>query len=885
MRKQFRLFQLVLVISLTVLCSMSARIFASSNLDIGSKVDILISAKATIQEKKAAEQLNKYLHLIYPSSQFAVTSVFNKNNLTIWMGLLDFLSLDESLVKEIPTQEEGFLIRSQNSKSVTIASRSARGLFNAVYALAEKLGCGFYLSYEGVPMPKKELIFRDWEMTDFPLQNERIVFDWHNFLSGCTGWSYDDWCSWIDQSAKMRYNTIMVHAYGNNPMFGFEYNGLKKEVGYLTTSISGRDWGAQHIMDIRRLPGGEIFADPVFGSETARVPDDQRSEAATRLMSRVFKHANEMAMKINFAIDVDTWSANPKNIIESLPSESRIKLETQYVVNPETVDGYQYYKAQVKSLLKSYPGISTITVWVRSNGTLWRDIKPEQFPKSWQNEWKQVLLKNPEILADKSGASTFAFSKIVVAFQRALKDLKREDVEIAFGSWRWDFLPSASLLIPSKCTLIPLDWSINFETSETQNLLSKVGQSRKLIPIVWAHHDDHRYMGRPYTPYPDFNKMLLERNAAGFGIIHWTTRPLDLFFKSLGDQVWSKTENRKIESTLLTYNQTIFGSKQQPLLDYITEWIERGPMFGRETSDHLFDLGTQKTGDIYEPAEVRMERSKSRMDLLQKVDQSVLSKSGQKCFKYCESMELFYRGIFENQDKFTKVYAMLERHHIDSARVILQTVYPEKTIEAYAKASTILPITSGEKALIISMGTRWLPDFLNLKQRARMTGIYYKFQATQHDPLAQSPGTNTYFVDEKKIFWSCLGEKEMKSGRTGTFSNNEIRELPENSRTYLLINQPLTFPLATIGRNNLEAGKYRLELKYLNSVTNSDDCRLFLKGKNGITLLPLESIISGSKLKVISTRIEINAGEKYDLYIESGSNGKLLTNLIIMPIE
>jgi hypothetical protein len=280
-----------------------------------------------------------------------------------------------------------------------------------------------------------------------------------------------------------------------------------------------------------------------------------------------------------------------------------------------------------------------------------------------------------------------------------------------------------------------------------------------------------------------------------------------------------------------------------------------------------------------------MDRLKARMDLLQKVDQSALSKSGQMYYNYYHSMEQFYRSMFENQDKFAKVYAILERHHIDSAKVILQTVSPEKTIETYKKASTILPVTSGEKALIISMGTRWLPDFLNLKQRARMADVYYKFQATQHDLLAQSPGTNTYFVDEKKIFWSCLGEKELKAGTAGIFSKEEAQGLPENSRTYLRINQPLTFPLATIGKNNPEAGKYRIELRYMASSSAGNDCKIFLVNKE--ERIPLQTILekSGRKLNTISTLTEIKSREKYSLMIDPGSGEMRLTNLVISPIK
>jgi hypothetical protein len=848
------------------------------------KVDIVIPANATKQIIKAANELELFLQPVFPSYEFSVTTNTKTSGLKILFGTVDLLTPSPSFIKDIPVQEEGFMIRCLSDKTVVIASKSIKGLFNAVYSLLEKLGYGFYLSYEAAPPSKKELSFKEWEMSDYPLTNERIVFDWHNFMSGCTGWNYGDWCSWIDQSAKMRFNTIMVHAYGNNPMFSFEYNGLKKEVGYLTTSISGRDWGSQHIKDVRRLPGGELFREPVFGSQAAMVPDSQRGEAATNLMARVFEHASDMSMKIVFAVDVDTWSANPKNIIESLPPACRIKLEPQDIVNPETAEGYQYYKAQIKSLLNNYPQISTICIWVRTGATLWRNIKTSQFPESWTKEWNQIIIRHPELTTDNLGPSTFAFSKIVTAFQKALKELKHDDITLGFGSWGWEFLPSAGLLLPDYCALMPLDYRIIFDSEETRAIHSKIGANRKLIPIVWAHHDDHRYFGRPYAPYSDFNNLLKERNASGFGIIHWTTRPLDLYFKGLVDQVWQSSENKSIASIIADYNKTIMGSTQDPLMDYMTEWILRGPMFGRETTEHFFDLGKQISGENYEPTEVTLNLIRKRSDILKKVNPAELSGFGSKVLDYYSSMEVYYESLFQNQDKFTKAYSYLGRQSIDSATSILQTVTPEKTIELYAKASIILPITSGEKAAVISMGARWLPDFVNLKQRARMTDICYKFEATQHDTLAQFPGTTTYSIDRNKILWSCLGEREIKGGVAGVFESKEASDLPENSLSFMVFKAPFSVPVVTIGKNPLAPGKYKLEIKYVDSASEGDGCKLFLVSKNSRISLQTNSVYPGTKLRTITTQIEIQKDEKHSLEIDPGKSGKFFTNLIIKPI-
>ena len=74
-----------------------------------------------------------------------------------------------------------------------------------------------------------------------------------------------------------------------------------------------------HVNDVRRLWGGEVFEQAVFGADAAIVPDDRRAEAAQKLMQSVFACAAERAMEVYFAVDVDTLSANPQELIATLP--------------------------------------------------------------------------------------------------------------------------------------------------------------------------------------------------------------------------------------------------------------------------------------------------------------------------------------------------------------------------------------------------------------------------------------------------------------------------------------------------------------------------------------------------------------------------------------
>ena len=77
-----------------------------------NKVDILISPKAGIQEAKAADQLCECLKVIYPTYKFSVTTVLNKGNRIIRMGLPGYFAAGEPILKEIPIQNEGFIMGS-----------------------------------------------------------------------------------------------------------------------------------------------------------------------------------------------------------------------------------------------------------------------------------------------------------------------------------------------------------------------------------------------------------------------------------------------------------------------------------------------------------------------------------------------------------------------------------------------------------------------------------------------------------------------------------------------------------------------------------------------------------------------------------------------------
>ena len=133
-----------------------------------------------------------------------------------------------------------------------------------------------------------------------------------------------------------------------------------------------------------------------------------------------------------------------------------------------------------------------------------------------------------------------------------------------------------------------------------------------MVPIVWAQHDDREYAGRSYVPFSGLGSMLQWSNSAGYGVIHWTTRPLDLFFKSVADQVWTGSEDEALDRTATEMARRTFGNDTQELgKRYLLDWIYSGPAFGRETSDKFISLTLD--------AENEAIGAKARLDLLKQI--------------------------------------------------------------------------------------------------------------------------------------------------------------------------------------------------------------------------------------------------------------------------
>ena len=770
----------------------------------------------TPTEEFAAEELSKLLGEIYPSTQFLIRKRKTDPDNIIHLSTTSSFNVNRAHNKPPALAKSGAFSITHHENTASIVGYDGISLLYGVYALLEQLGYSFQLSHDVIPKPQKLFSFTNWEISDFPLKEERIIFNWHNFLSGCTGWDLDDWKHWIRQAVKLRFNAIMIHTYGNNPLNTFNYNGESKEIGYLSTTLKGRDWGTEHVNDVRRLTGGELFQAHTFGSNAALVADEDRSATATRLMQQVFDFADQLGLKIYFAFDIDTRTANPQNILATLPEESVITTTDGFrIANPETAQGLAFYIAQAESLLNKYPQVDNLCIWTRkfNPNPAWltplRGITPDQFPENWQKEYGSIMRSNTDLEGDLFAPSAFVIGKIIKAFQQTAKDIN-PDVEVSSGSWEFDFLTSADIIYPEDVTLIPLDFKVVFDSFEVREQLTAIGQNRKIIPIVWAHHDDHRYIGKPYSPFQNFNSKLDTCNSHGFGIIHWTTRPLDIYFKSLSYQVWQSGKNIALTNINHQYAVRLFYNLHKKMTPYLDSWIKNAPMFGRETSDHFMDPGSFIIGEQPESPDKFLQNIEERVSILNAIDQNGLSTQAKTMLKYYQGMEHFFFEFITQQNLLYQANKYWNEGAIKDTKASILEAEPEKAINAFANYIRFGETTHGEKAIVISLNLRWYPDFIDQKQLVRLESIRYNFQPTFHDFLAKAPGTYTFFIDQEKNWYLGLGEHEI----TGVKAFQSKVPLSMTRDSYIQTADQFEIPLRTIRQKNLSKGRYHLKLDF-----------------------------------------------------------------------
>jgi len=155
--------------------------------------------------------------------------------------------------------------------------------------------------------------------------------------------------------------------------------------------------------------------------------------------------------------------------------------------------------------------------------------------------------------------------------------------------------------------------------------------------------------------------MLRWSNSAGYGVIHWTTRPLDLFFKNISNQVWTSSLDETLDVTSSVMAARTFGIRAQGLgTRYLLNWIDDAPAFGRETSDRYLDQFLDESSE--EPG------AKLRLALLARMMPLAQNAAERDWIGYYQDWEHYALDVYQAQSALQDSYAAQEAGKLQAAR-------------------------------------------------------------------------------------------------------------------------------------------------------------------------------------------------------------------------
>ena len=814
----------------------------------GESITIVTGEDARPPVKFAAAELVSYLGRIYPEDQFVPASRPAPAGRSVVLALngsktarthgISAASPGGYRIKHLPAAGGG-------GHLLVVADRP-EAMPHAAYGLLGKLGCAFGFGEEAVPGPLPEggPDFAACEAADVPLSRDRYIFNWHNFLSTCTGWSKEDWVEWIGDGSKTGYNAIMTHCYPNNPMIPGSFEGVERPVGFIATTRQGRDWSVPHVNDVRRLPGGEVFDHPVFGSREVVAlegrPAGEQAVAVRKMMRRAFEEAKRRGMKVHMTIDCDLARANPQQMIRKLPATARFKVPYKgvgwlmdpagdlWLVRPDTPEGYAYIKEQARQLLEAYPQIDEINFWRRAYGSLTTQLKRAHLPADWHADFDRKLATLPALPKGMhdNHAWNFLLAKRIAAWKQACKELGRLDIGFATGSWRPHWIASAAWWLAPETRLVMLDSEIRRGPKDSlrhnQALAEQIGKlvqpPGRFVPIIWSHHDDGEYVGAHLEPYPKLVDSLASWNSDSFGVIHWLPQLHTRHLQHHGRQVWQGTKNEPYVETVRWWNERRYPGKiAGQVVELEMDRLKTLPAFGRETTQHFIDRPLAKYLHRYDglTADKVIAASKRRRKAFAQLATTPnLPKSAREALAYQGFYEEFCGSLWTAQQQAEEIATAVKTGDRPRAVELARSLDAHVPLKAYGCMLDNGLESQSARGLFVSMALRWWPDVEDLRQKLGVQASSFQFAPTRHESLAFMRGDKTWWVDRETHLWRVLGETEtgakVFTRRQAPVHRNA--SYAEIGRHGLVSDQALNLKLGSLHGKPLASGRYRLTL-------------------------------------------------------------------------
>jgi hypothetical protein len=488
-------------------------------------ITIFASDAAHEVERYAAEELRRYLSILYRfEPQIRHEPLESLDGPAIVIG-------DPRRHKSLrltgwpQLKSDGFCLRTVNVDPdvLVIAGGSARGTMFGVYELLERFGVCFMLSGDVLPPSPRPFRLTGFDERLEPAYAIRATRPLNNLPEGSAGWALDDFKQFIDQMARLKFNTFVFGVIESGPWLDYEFRGLRRPAGDVF-------YGYRFPIDDRFI-GKELFGERTefYNPALAEAQDDDhRTKLGIDLLRGIIRHcaSRDLMSTVMFSLlepptalkhRFNEWASLPLPDPKSLhgahfsvtPAEE-FGTNPRYAAWMNVLDPvvHELTAHRLKALIDTYPDADSYQLWVsehRAGVVDWRPVfaeldrkyglKPafdfeeqlnrgQDFPfgrERYQHQMKGDLL------------FLYAFDKVVNE-HAILRDTSKPDAAITLVGVMPQLAPLATRIIPEGTVFGEfLDYGTHGVAQRIDTMLPMLADGVPAMLEIGIHDDNTMY--------------------------------------------------------------------------------------------------------------------------------------------------------------------------------------------------------------------------------------------------------------------------------------------------------------------------------------------------------------------------------------------------------
>ena len=344
-------------------------------------VTIIIAEQASPVERYAAEEFKKYLSILYhidatlrdeyPASLHGPTIVIGHPRSHPCLADTEWPSLSA----------DGFCLKTVCSGPavLVVAGGSGRGTLFGVYELLERWGVRFLLSGDVLPEQPEPFRLTGFDERVEPAYPIRAMRPLNNLPEGSAPWDLPDFIRFIDQMAKLKFNTYVFAIMESGPWLDYEFRGMKRPAGDIFYGY--RFPIADDFIGKELFAGRSEFYNPILAKAHN---EEERKQLGIGLVRSIIHHcqSRDLLCLLTFGLlepptafkhKCNEWASlplpDPKSFAGALfgvtpVEESGINPQYAAWMNVKDPVVRELTALRVKTLIDTYPGADYYFLWV-----------------------------------------------------------------------------------------------------------------------------------------------------------------------------------------------------------------------------------------------------------------------------------------------------------------------------------------------------------------------------------------------------------------------------------------------------------------------------------------------------------------------------------------